>query len=119
MSKNFGKIVLVSTILAGAAAGSYAYLKKEGLIKGDATIAKDIASKVKSDADELLGKERSYVDLSLDAEAEAEDIEDTLDEEITEDSFEPGIVADKIEAADVNTIGSKTSEEFFNDEEEN
>jgi len=110
MSKSFGKIVLASTILAGAVVGSYAYLKKEGLIKGDPSIAKDIASKVKADADEFLGKERNYVDLS-----------DDIDDEIaadTEDGFEPGINAEEIETADENIIGSKTSEEFFNDEEE-
>lgn len=118
MSKNFGKIVLISSLLAGAAVGSYAYLKKEGIIDGESSVARDLASKVKSDADELLAKERNYVELNPEADAtENDDTTENSDADSVEE-FEPGIEAEEIEAADNNIIGSKTTEEFFNDEDE-
>lgn len=60
MSKSFGKIVIASTILAGACVGAYSYLKKEGLIAANSVSDSDI----EQDADAAVSKERNYVDLS-------------------------------------------------------
>lgn len=127
MAKVFGKIVLASTVLAGAALGAVAYFKKDELLEAVSKPSKkDFAAKVVSDAEDLINKERSYVDLGEDdteeaAEAEAPAEEKPAEEakeeaaEVKED-FEPGIKAENIETAEDKVIGSTTSEEFFNDE---
>lgn len=123
MAKGFGKIVLASTILAGAALGAIAYFKKDELLEAVGNPSKkDFAAKVASDAEDLINKERSYVDLGEDAaEAVKEAVEDAAEEikeavEEVKDDFEPGLQAENIEAAEDKIIGSTTSEEFFNDE---
>lgn len=133
MSKGFGKVVLISSILAGAAVGSLAILKKEGIIGGENSVAKDLAdkvsNKVSSDAADIIAKERNYVDLnsadedadeaeSADAEkAESTDASESESTDADGADFEPGIKAKNIEAANESIIGSSSSEEFFNDEE--
>ena len=183
MAKGLGKVILTSSILAGAALGSYMFFKKEGLIDEEKTPAENainIRNRVTADAAEYFNRDRSYVDLNEDgvekaaevspdnivkhaadsinaakdkvvesvksvtgnvasgiekaventeealekagdkiadkAEEVKEAVEDKAEEakEAAED-FTPGIQADKI-AADSKAIGSKVSEEFFNDE---
>lgn len=112
MSKGFGKIVLISSVIAGAAVGTIAYLKKEGVIGQSDSVAKDLADKVSADAADIIAEKRNYVDLG-DATPESEEAYDD-----SETEFEPGIQAKNIEATDDKIIGSSTSEELFNDEEE-
>ena len=161
MAKGLGKIILTSSILAGAALGSYMYFKKEGVIDETKTSAENaikIRDKVTADAAEFMNRDRSYVDLneavsevgekvketaseaaakvkevvagatekvkeaaeeaSDKAKEAAEDAADAAKEaaEDAKDTFEPGLQADKVNAADSKTIGSTVSEEFFNDE---
>ncbi len=61
MAKGLGKFLLTTSVLAGAAVGSYLYLKKEGIIDEDS--AQNLREKVRSDAAEVIGKERTYVDI--------------------------------------------------------
>ncbi len=170
MAKGLGKVILTSSILAGAALGTYMYFKKEGVIdetKTPSENAVNIRNKVTADAAEYFNKDRSYVDLKEAVEEKAgklketakeavdtiketaketskkaskkaaeakEDIAETVEEvkeEIAEktaevkeelskkaeESFEPGLQADKIDAAESRTYGSTSSEEFFNDED--
>jgi|GEM_PF-2642989 len=182
MAKGLGKIILTSSVLAGAALGSYMYFKKEGVIDEEKTPAENvikIRDKVTADAAEFLNRDRSYVDLNDDAidtdevketasdtvskvkeaateafgkakelaseaavkakevvaeakknteealakaeeavKEEAAEAKEAVQEKVeeVEDTFEPGLQADKINAADSKTIGSTVSEEFFNDE---
>ena len=183
MAKGLGKIILTSSVLAGAALGSYMYFKKEGVIDEAKTPAENaikIRDKVTADAAEFLNRDRSYVDLNDDAidtpdevketasdtvskvkeaaseafgkakelaseaavkakevvaeakkdteealakakeavKEEASEVKEKAEEKVEEakDTFEPGLQADKINAADSKTIGSMVSEEFFNDE---
>ena len=139
MAKGLGKIILTSSILAGAALGSYMYFKKEGVIDETKTPAENaikIRDKVTADAAEYFNKDRSYVDLNEAASDAADKVKETAAEAVetvkevageavekakevaeeVKDSFEPGLQADKINAADSKTIGSTVSEEFFNDE---
>lgn len=161
MAKGLGKIILTSSILAGAALGSYMYFKKEGVIDETKTPAENaikIRDKVTADAAEFMNRDRSYVDLNEavsdvtgkvketateaaakvkevvtgatekvkeaaedaadKAKEAAEDAADVAEEAVEEvkDTFEPGLQADKVNAADSKTIGSTVSEEFFNDE---
>lgn len=68
MSKAFGRIVLASAILAGAAVGGYAYLKKEGKLneaEGENIPEADIEEDVVNDAaNSFTTKARNYVDLA-------------------------------------------------------
>lgn len=139
MAKGLGKIILTSSILAGAALGSYMYFKKEGVIDETKTPAENaikIRDKVTADAAEYFNRDRSYVDLNEAASDAASKVKETAAEAVeavkefageaaekveevaeeVKDSFEPGLQADKIDAADSKTIGSTVSEEFFNDE---
>ena len=143
MAKGLGKIILTSSILAGAALGSYMYFKKEGVIDETKTPAENaikIRDKVTADAAEYFNKDRSYVDLNESASDVAEKVSETAAEAVeavkeaaaeaadkakevakevaeeVKDTFEPGLQADKIDAAEGKTIGSTVSEEFFNDE---
>ena len=61
MSKGFGKIVIVSTILAGAAVGAYSYFKKNNTEAENANNDSDSSSDFVSD---IHVKERNYVDLA-------------------------------------------------------
>ena len=139
MAKGLGKIILTSSILAGAALGSYMYFKKEGVIDETKTPAENaikIRDKVTADAAEYFNKDRSYVDLNESASDVAEKVSETAAEAVeavkevaaeaadkakevaeeVKDTFEPGLQADKIDAAEGKTLGSTVSEEFFNDE---
>lgn len=128
MAKGFGKIILTSSILAGAALGSYMYFKKEGVIDETRTPAENaikIRDKVTADAAEFMNRDRSYVDLNEAVSDVTGKVKETATEaaakvkevvEEVKDSFEPGLQADKVNAADSKTIGSTVSEEFFNDE---
>ncbi len=128
MAKGFGKIILTSSILAGAALGSYMYFKKEGVIDETKTPAENaikIRDKVTADAAEFMNRDRSYVDLNEAVSDVTGKVKETATEaaakvkevvEEVKDSFEPGLQADKVNAADSKTIGSTVSEEFFNDE---
>lgn len=144
MAKGLGRVILTSSILAGAALGSYMYFKKEGVIDETKTPAENaikIRDKVTADAAEFMNRDRSYVDLNEAVSDVTEKVKETATEAVekvkevaatakknteealakaeeeVKDSFEPGLQADKINAADSKTIGSSTvSEEFFNDE---
>ncbi|MBQ9334473.1 MAG: hypothetical protein IJS12_09090 [Lachnospiraceae bacterium] len=139
MAKGLGKIILTSSILAGAALGSYMYFKKEGVIDETKTPAENaikIRDKVTADAAEFMNRDRSYVDLNeavsdvtgkvketaTEAAAKVKEVVSGATEKVKEaaeeakDTFEPGLQADKVNAADSKTIGSTVSEEFFNDE---
>lgn len=119
MSKNFGKFLLLGSLIAGAAAGSYAYLRKEGLIDESASPAKALADRVSSDAAERLAKERTYLDLGelgtrndddrdilFDDEAENKASEDTAEELQTKTEETAKAVQDKPEEA-VETVQDK------------
>ena len=107
----FGKIVVASTLLAGAAVGAYSYLKNNGMLPSFVPADEDSTSSHVSDvANDIINKDRNYVDLN------ATDLKaDTVKE--TPESFEAGIQAEKVTEDDNHVIGSTTTEEFFNDEE--
>lgn len=146
MSKSFGKIVLASTILAGAAVGAYSYLKKEGYISGVQT--DDENSSASDAASDFVAKERNYVDLSSttlekvtstvkEAATEVKDVVANAVNDVAKEvknavadanaskeadvvadvEFEEGLQAESVEADD-HIVGSESSEEFFNDESE-
>jgi len=68
MSKAFGRIVLASTIIAGAAVGGYAYLKKEGKLPAslaDAPSDTNAEEVAEAEAEATFAsKARNYVDLA-------------------------------------------------------
>lgn len=63
MAKTFSKIVLASTIIAGAAVGAYAYLKEKGMTSPDASDS-DGDHPISDAASDILNTERNYVDLT-------------------------------------------------------
>ena len=136
MSKTFGKIVLASTILAGAAVGAYSYLKKEGKLpsmEGDNEGTADKMPRGSMMADvaaDVIAKERNYVDLAattLEKPAskaacditEAADVEESKEEtaeepetkeEEAEVAFEEGIKAEAVDSNDKHVIGKNSDE---------
>ena len=77
MAKGLGKVILTSSILAGAALGSYMFFKKEGLIDEEKTPAENainIRNKVTADAAEYFNRDRSYVNLNEDGTEKAADV---------------------------------------------
>ena len=91
MAKGLGKVILTSSILAGAALGSYMYFKKEGVIDETKTPAENvqkIKSKVTSDAAEFFSsQDRTYVDLNDTVETvkeKATEVVETVKEKASE-----------------------------------
>ena len=77
MAKGLGKVILTSSILAGAALGSYMFFKKEGLIDEEKTPAENainIRNRVTADAAEYFNRDRSYVDLNEDGTERSADV---------------------------------------------
>ncbi|MBO4900147.1 MAG: hypothetical protein J5509_07635 [Lachnospiraceae bacterium] len=77
MAKGLGKVILTSSILAGAALGSYMFFKKEGLIDEEKTPAENainIRNRVTADAAEYFNRDRSYVDLNEDGTEKAAEV---------------------------------------------
>ena len=175
MSKTFGKIVIASTILAGAAVGIYSYMKKSGSIPAEKTSG---SSDTSGGASPEFTRERNYVDLasttlekplseakeamsevvgkvkdnvavavkevreafneavhrndgtddlsdSEDSAPETEATAEATEEDVTEKEdteneaeFKEGLNAEEVGTFGDHIVGSETSEEFFDDENE-
>lgn len=143
MSKSFGKFLLCSALVAGAAYGAYSYLQKKDIIThpeaGDDTDTDDDFDDFSEDLDEDLtsSKERSYVSLNLDkAEALAteafhkakevitdsvQQVKDTVksvaDNQSAHTSFTDLSEIAKEAVKETSESAEDTVEEFFDDED--
>ena len=134
MSKSFGKFLLCSALVAGAAYGAYSYLQKKDIIThpeaGDDT--DDDFDDFSEDLDEDLtsSKERSYVSLNLDkAEALAteafhkakevitDSVKSVADNQSTHTSFTDLSEIAKEAVKETSESAEDTVEEFFDDED--
>lgn len=141
MSKSFGKFLLCSALVAGAAYGAYSYLQKKDIIThpeaGDDT--DDDFDDFSEDLDEDLtsSKDRSYVSLNLDkAEALAteafhkakevitdsvQQVKDTVksvaDNQSTHTSFTDLSEISREDVKEAAEAAEDTVEEFFDDED--
>ena len=141
MSKSFGKFLLCSALVAGAAYGAYSYLQKKDIIThpeaGDDT--DDDFDDFSEDLDEDLtsSKDRSYVSLNIDkAEALAteafhkakevitdsvQQVKDTVksvaDNQSTHTSFTDLSEIAREDVKEAAEAAEDTVEEFFDDED--
>lgn len=136
MSKSFGKFLLCSALVAGAAYGAYSYLQKKDIIThpeaGDDT--DDDFDDFSEDLDEDLtsSKERSYVSLNLDkAEAfhkakevitdSVQQVKDTVksvaDNQSAHTSFTDLSEIAREDVKEASEAAEDTVEEFFDDED--
>lgn len=115
MAKKFGKFVLFTAAVAAAGAGVYYYLKNKEALASEFDVEDEDYDDFSDDLEETEAN-RSYVALSHDSAAPAEEATEEADaeESVKEAPFEKlsSIVSDAAETAEEKV------EEFFDEEDE-